>query len=46
MRWPISGRNRADYGFDFGKFGHLGNLQIDVAVFHFHFESGHALVGS
>ena len=27
------GSDRADYGFDFGKFGHLGDLNIDFAVF-------------
>jgi hypothetical protein len=39
------GGDRADYGFDFGKFGHLGDLDIDIAAFHFDFKSGDALRG-
>src|ERR1035438_7453647 len=55
MRWPAMGAaeramageggERADHGFDFGEFGHSGNLDIDVAALHFDFESGHAFGG-
>ena len=39
------GGDRPDYGFNFGKFGHLGDLNIDFAVFYFDFKSGHAFGG-
>ena len=39
------GGDRPDYGFNFGKFGHLGDLNIDFAVFYFDFKGGHAFGG-
>src|ERR1035438_4097158 len=37
--------DRADYGFDFGELGHLGNLDVDVAVFHFDLKNRHRFGG-